>query len=146
MRCSVSCIHSIHYALLVEVRQEIASCAVQYRQNLCAESPIPAMLSQCSAWEACMNRDPSVIGRAKVSAELLAEVVNGFVEPISWKTLVSFPQVILMINKLLIRMHSSSHYHHCHSSQCLSMPSSRYTATNTIQIVRRMEAPFHLNQ
>lgn len=38
-----------------------------------------------------MNRDPSVIGRAKVSAELLAEVVNGFVEPISWKTLVSLP-------------------------------------------------------
>jgi len=36
-----------------------------------------------------MNRDPAVVGRAKVSAELVAEVVNGFVEPISWKTLVS---------------------------------------------------------
>ena len=36
-----------------------------------------------------MSRDPKVVGRAKVSAEMLAEVVNGFVEPISWKTLVS---------------------------------------------------------
>lgn len=36
-----------------------------------------------------MDRDPSKVGRAKVVAEMIAEVVNGFVEPISWKTLVS---------------------------------------------------------
>jgi hypothetical protein len=36
-----------------------------------------------------MARDPSVVGRAKVGAEMLAEVINSFVEPISWKTLVS---------------------------------------------------------
>jgi hypothetical protein len=35
-----------------------------------------------------MNRDPTKVGRARVGAELIAEVVNGFVEPISWKTLV----------------------------------------------------------
>jgi hypothetical protein len=46
------------------------------------------MLRQCGAWETCMNRDPTVVGRAKVGAELIAEVINGFVEPISWKTLV----------------------------------------------------------
>jgi len=38
-----------------------------------------------------MNRDPTVVGRAKVGAELIAEVINGFVEPISWKTLVGCP-------------------------------------------------------
>lgn len=36
-----------------------------------------------------MNRDPNVVGRARVGAEMLAEVVNSFIEPISWKTLVS---------------------------------------------------------
>lgn len=46
------------------------------------------MLRQCGVWETCMNRDPTKVGRAKVGAELIAEVVNGFVEPISWKTLV----------------------------------------------------------
>lgn len=46
------------------------------------------MTHQCAAWETCMNRDPTKVGRAKVGAELIAEVVNGFVEPISWKTLV----------------------------------------------------------
>jgi hypothetical protein len=39
-----------------------------------------------------MNRDPTVVGRAKVGAELIAEVINGFVEPISWKTLVRIPR------------------------------------------------------
>ena len=38
-----------------------------------------------------MVRDPKIVGRAKVGAEMLAEVVNGFVEPISWKTLVCVP-------------------------------------------------------
>ena len=47
------------------------------------------MATQCAKWKTCMDRDPTKIGRARVSAELIAEVVNSFVEPISWKTLVS---------------------------------------------------------
>lgn len=35
-----------------------------------------------------MNRDPTMVGRSRVSAELIGEVVNGFFEPISWKTMV----------------------------------------------------------
>ena len=64
-------------------------CATQYQNNHCNTPHMaPAMVSQCSNWETCMNRDPTTIGRARVSAELIAEVINGFVEPISWKTLV----------------------------------------------------------
>lgn len=75
-----------------DIIQEISMCAVQYTNNRCAEpNIIPAMVQQCSNWEACMNRDPTTVGRAKVGAELIAEVVNGFVEPISWKTLVRKP-------------------------------------------------------
>lgn len=36
-----------------------------------------------------MQRDPSAVGRARVVAETIGEVVDSFVEPISWKTLVS---------------------------------------------------------
>lgn len=68
--------------------QEIAQCALHYKTNLCVTNPIPAMAHQCGVWETCMNRDPTKVGRARVGAELIAEVVNGFVEPISWKTLV----------------------------------------------------------
>jgi hypothetical protein len=84
--------NDVHFYWLVEqdMVQEIALCALQYKNNLCATSPIPAMAQQCGIWETCMQRDPTIIGRAKVGAELIAEVVNGFVEPISWKTLVTF--------------------------------------------------------
>jgi len=72
-----------------DIVEGIAMCSLQYRNNLCEVNAIPAMVQQCAKWGMCMNRDPAAVGRAKVSAELIAEVVNGFIEPISWKTLVS---------------------------------------------------------
>lgn len=73
---------------IVETVQEISNCASQYKANLCGDNPVPAMIRQCSKWETCMNRDPTMVGRSRVSAELIGEVVNGFFEPISWKTMV----------------------------------------------------------
>ena len=83
---------------------------MQYRNNLCATNPIPAMAQQCGIWETCMQRDPTVIGRAKVGAELIAEVVNGFVEPISWKTLVSYSTIVVRFVPMLTKFRSLSPY------------------------------------
>jgi len=69
--------------------QEITSCAARYRENNC-HAPIPAVEKQCSVWNVCMNKDPTKLGRARISAETMAEIVNSFVDAISWKTLVSF--------------------------------------------------------
>lgn len=80
-----------------DIVQEISMCASQYKNNLCASNPIPAMNHQCATWETCMNRDPTIVGRAKVGAEMIAEVVNGFVEPISWKTLVRVVTVAFLM-------------------------------------------------
>ncbi|KAK7688147.1 hypothetical protein QCA50_008517 [Cerrena zonata] len=89
----------------MDIVQEIAQCAMQYKTNQCATNPMPALLHQCGLWETCMNRDPTKVGRAKVGAELIAEVVNGFVEPISWKTLIftvlSLSSLTFFINALL---------------------------------------------
>ncbi|KAI0079088.1 hypothetical protein K474DRAFT_1659577 [Panus rudis PR-1116 ss-1] len=89
----------------MDIVQEIAQCTLQFKTNLCATNPIPAMAHQCGVWETCMNRDPTKVGRAKVGAELIAEVVNGFVEPISWKTLAftltSLSFLTVFINSLL---------------------------------------------
>lgn len=66
---------------------------------------MPAIEDMCNAWASCMNRDVVVAQyvslfdfilvlvtnmclRAKVSAETIAEIINSFVEPISYKTLV----------------------------------------------------------
>ena len=77
----------LRFILIIDIVQEIAQCAIHFRDNRC-ENPLPAMVHQCGVWDTCMNRDPTKVGRAKVGAELIAEVINGFVEPISWKTLV----------------------------------------------------------
>ncbi|KAG5654347.1 hypothetical protein H0H81_004301 [Sphagnurus paluster] len=71
------------------------------------------MAQQCGNWETCMNRDPAIVGRAKVGAELIAEVVNGFVEPISWKalafTLTSLSFLTVFINSLLSLFRARQH-------------------------------------
>ena len=38
-----------------------------------------------------MERDASIVGRTRLLAELIGEVINGFVEPITWRTLVCLP-------------------------------------------------------
>jgi hypothetical protein len=46
------------------------------------------MEARCGGWEECMNREVVVGGKTRVVAETLAEVVNGFVDVISFKTMV----------------------------------------------------------
>lgn len=66
---------------------EIALCTRQYNENKC-NNRVPAIEAACSAWEACMTRNPSVISRAKLTAETFAEIINGFIEPVSYKTMI----------------------------------------------------------
>lgn len=67
---------------------EIAHCSKQYIENRCSpELRVPAMEKACMTWETCMKKDPSTIGRAKLSAETFAEVINSLVDPISYKTM-----------------------------------------------------------
>ncbi|GAA5977616.1 hypothetical protein JCM11641_006877 [Rhodosporidiobolus odoratus] len=76
------------YELTVSLRAEIIQCAKAYVDNRCTpETRIPAMESRCSGWEECMNREVVVGGKTRVVAETLAEVVNGFVDVISLKTM-----------------------------------------------------------
>lgn len=72
--------------------REIQHCTQRYLVNKCTpETRIPHMEATCREWEHCMNQDPRSVGRARVAAETFAQVVNSFVEEISWKTLVRFP-------------------------------------------------------
>jgi hypothetical protein len=72
-----------------ETLAEMAACAKSYVDNRCAgDSRLPALETVCSNWELCMNRDPSSVKRASLSAHTFAEILNSFVEPISLKTMV----------------------------------------------------------
>ncbi|KAL8953953.1 MAG: hypothetical protein Q9222_000240 [Ikaeria aurantiellina] len=76
-----------------EILVEMATCAREYRENRCdiPQSRVPAMESICNSWEKCMQRDPTMVGRAKVSAHTFAEIINNFFQPISAKAMVNEP-------------------------------------------------------
>lgn len=73
-----------------ETVAEIVVCAREFKDNRCDRSSrVPAMETVCDNWEKCMNRDPSQVGRAKVSAETFAGILSNFIDNLSVKTMVS---------------------------------------------------------
>lgn len=79
-----------------DILQEMAMCSKDYLANNCMPGKrVPALETMCNAWERCMNRDPKIVGRARVSAETFAEIINGFLRPISFKSMV-FVMVMLV--------------------------------------------------
>ncbi|KAJ3242096.1 hypothetical protein HDU81_007850 [Chytriomyces hyalinus] len=74
-----------------EIIQQVHDCSKLYLANKCSppESRLPAMQQMCSEWELCMTRDPHEVGRLKVGAEAVAEVLNRLFEPLSIKTMAS---------------------------------------------------------
>lgn len=63
-----------------------------------------------------MNRDPKVVGRARVGAETFAGVINSFVDPISWKTmgftLVTLTFLIILTNSALFNLRAKHQHQH----------------------------------
>ncbi|KAL8862329.1 MAG: hypothetical protein Q9178_001338 [Gyalolechia marmorata] len=80
-----------------EILVEMAMCARDYKDNKCdkPEARVPAMESICNSWEKCMQRDPTMVGRAKVSAHTFAEIINNFFQPISAKAMISLSLLFL---------------------------------------------------
>ncbi|KAK8849686.1 hypothetical protein IAR55_005021 [Kwoniella newhampshirensis] len=100
----------------VEILQEIAECTNLYLTNRCDPTlRVPAMEAPCKAWDACMNRDPTMVGRINVIAETFAGVINSFVEPISWKTmsftLVTLTFLIALTNSALFNLRARASHH-----------------------------------
>lgn len=76
---------------------EMSLCQRKYVENRCAPAMrVPAMEVSCGNWEKCMTRDPAQVGRARVSAETFAEIINSFIEPISYKTMVCSTTLLLV--------------------------------------------------
>ncbi|KAI9145655.1 Di-sulfide bridge nucleocytoplasmic transport domain-containing protein [Paraphysoderma sedebokerense] len=75
----------------VDIMNEIAECTKHYLENRCAPvTRVPAMEKACTAWDNCMNRDPTKVGRTQVGAQTFAEIIERFVEKISYKTMLFF--------------------------------------------------------
>lgn len=85
---------------------EMSLCQRKYIENRCAPGMrVPAMEASCGHWEKCMTRDPAQVGRARVSAETFAEIINSFIEPISYKTMVCSASLLLALFILSLLPH-----------------------------------------
>ncbi|CAH2352333.1 hypothetical protein CLIB1423_06S04016 [[Candida] railenensis] len=73
-----------------DILEEISSCTREYYRNRCSppEDMAPWLEPSCTKWKKCMNSDPDLIARSKITAETFADIVNGFIKPISWKSLI----------------------------------------------------------
>lgn len=81
-----------------DVLSEIQTCAREYEANRCdPRERVPALQKGCEAWKNCMQRDPQVVARAKISAHTIAEILNSFIEPISYKTMLFFCLVLITV-------------------------------------------------
>jgi hypothetical protein len=91
--------------------QEISKCSREYYRNKCNEATIPPVLeNQCTNWMKCMNRDPQLIGRSKLTAETFADILNGFIKPISWKSIVFL--AIMIFGSVIVTNMAFNTYRH----------------------------------
>ncbi|WFD49392.1 hypothetical protein GLX27_004072 [Malassezia furfur] len=109
----------------IEYLGEIAACSSAYETNRCGtDLQAPALAEACATWQRCASRDPTVVGRARVTAETFAEILNGFVDAVSWKTmlfsLVTLSIVVGATNSTLSFFRGSAH--------ARSTPAPNYTA------------------
>lgn len=71
---------------IIDAKYEISRCTKEYVKNKCSSKRVPAIENICNQLEKCMNRDPQLIAKSKITAETFADILNGFIKPISWKS------------------------------------------------------------
>lgn len=112
----------------VDIVNEMAHCSQEYLRNNCQPSKrVPALETVCTTWEHCMNRDPRMIGRAKVSAETFGEIIESFLRPIGVRSMIFlvfvFAGSFILVNGVFASkisprttaQHASSSYAHTSS-------------------------------
>ncbi|KAI9279078.1 Di-sulfide bridge nucleocytoplasmic transport domain-containing protein [Sporodiniella umbellata] len=69
-------------------------CERDYEANKCrSNNRVPAIENMCQDWEACIQKDMAV-AKTKILAEAIAEIINSFTEPISYKTIAFFSVLV----------------------------------------------------
>lgn len=105
-------IHNQVEQCVSDALHEISQCSKEYYRNKChndgSHKRAPLLEDACTNWERCMNRDPQLMAKSRVTAEMLAEILNAFLHRLSWKSLfviaaivfASFATTFLSIERL----------------------------------------------
>lgn len=85
-----------------QMKIEIAHCELQYHENFCdIPDRVPLTYDICVELEKCRTQNPyTEILRSPIAANMLGEVINQFVEPLSWKSLcfISLVSITLVLS------------------------------------------------
>lgn len=81
-------VHSKVQLYSKDMMEKISLCARHYSENRCdPPSRVPALEKACTDWEVCMNQDSRIVDRrSQLSAQTVGEVINAFLEQLSWKS------------------------------------------------------------
>ncbi|EPQ31782.1 uncharacterized protein PFL1_01114 [Pseudozyma flocculosa PF-1] len=128
----------------MDTLSEITACAASYAANRCGtEMQAPALAAACLNWERCSARDPAVVGRARVTAETFAEILNGFVDVVSWKSMV-FSLVTLSI--IVGATNSVFSFFRIRSRRQREQPHQSQQPPPTLQQQQQQQQPQHQHQ
>jgi hypothetical protein len=72
-----------------ESNDRIAKCQQEYQENNCSDKAniVPALASFCEERKDCMTFRPSEVGRSTIAARYLGNLVNEFLNPLSYKAM-----------------------------------------------------------
>lgn len=77
-----------------EILLENQRCSKNFQLNKCdPETRVPAVEDVCQAWEHCMLRDPLKVASTKITASVFAEILEEFVQNVSYKSIVCFTSI-----------------------------------------------------
>jgi len=84
------------------ITREIDRCTLEYYENRCEPGQrVRAAEAYCQEMEICKNRDPLLVNKnTKIMVKLLAEIINDFFEPLSYKTMAFL--VISLVSMLVL--------------------------------------------
>lgn len=81
----------------MKVLEEIARCSKEFSRNKCHLPDRPSIMDEdCDQLERCQNQDPTKIAKLKVTIELIAEIINAFVNRLSYKSLLIMLSVLVV--------------------------------------------------
>mmetsp|Transcript_382 Transcript_382/g.692 ORF Transcript_382/g.692 Transcript_382/m.692 type:complete len:345 (+) Transcript_382:55-1089(+) len=121
-------------AEIESLRLEVQDCRDHFELNRCSELAdiSPHLRRQCTTWKACMER--SVLQGAvttRLSAQTIAEVINAFLEPLNFKSLISlfaFGATLTILFNIILTF---SRIHNQNTSQHIEPRYAYRTNTNS---------------
>ncbi|KAJ5152664.1 uncharacterized protein N7482_009142 [Penicillium canariense] len=123
---------------------EIARCHQDYLDNKCSsENLVPDLKRSCAIYQVCMDQDPTHVGRVKLSAHTMAQIINSFIDPISWKAITFF---LATIGTMVLANNWSFRYFRNHQQHGQSYPQHSYPPPPSAYDPNLHGQPLHLQQ